>query len=90
MEILQIIQQEIESRARELAEEMLAANARAEQPINRGKNGEIVVPYVFDGEQLLTCQQVETLTGVKYPALWKWKKSGKLPYRKVGGRILYS
>ncbi len=81
---------EIESRARELAAEMFAAMKKPSVPSDIAPNGELITPYVFDGEKILTSKQVEALLGVKYPALWVMNRDGKLKYRKVGGRILYA
>ncbi len=89
-ELIEMLEREIEARARELAAEMLAAQKKPQVPSDIAPNGESVTPYIFDGEKLLTCKQVEALLGVQYPALWKMRKRGALPYRKAGGRILFS
>ena len=89
-ELNELLDREIESRARELAAQMIAAQSKPNVPSDIAPNGEYVTPYVFDGEKLLTCKQVEALLGVKYPALWQARKDGRLPYRKVGARILFA
>lgn len=89
-ELSELLYREIESRARELAAQMIAAQSKPNVPSDIAPNGEYVTPYVFDGEKLLTCKQVEALLGVKYPALWQARKDGRLPYRKVGARILFA
>ena len=89
-ELSELLDREIESRARELAAQMIAAQSKPNVPSDIAPNGEYVTPYVFDGEKLLTCKQVEALLGVKYPALWQARKDGRLPYRKVGARILFA
>ncbi len=88
--IISLIEREIEARARVLAAQMVAAAPKPEMPSDVAPNGELITPFLFGGKKYLSCQQVETLLGVKYPALWKWKKDGKLTYRKVGGRLLFS
>ena len=85
-----MLEREIESRAREIAAQIVAAQSKPQMPSDIAPNGEYVTPYVFDGEKLLTCQQVQALLGVKYPALWQMRKDGRLSYRKVGARILFS
>lgn len=89
-ELTKMLEREIETRARQLAAEMVAAQAKPQMPSDIAPNGEYVTPYIFDGEKLLTCKQVEALLGVKYPALWQARKDGRLPYRKVGARILFA
>ena len=89
-ELSELLDREIESRARELAAQMVAAQSKPQMPSDIAPNGEYVTPYVFDGEKLLTCQQVQALLGVKYPALWQARKDGRLSYRKVGARILFA
>lgn len=89
-ELLNLIEREIESRARVLAEEMFAAAKKSQMPSDIAPNGEFITPFMFGGKKYLSCQQVETLLGVKYPALWKWRKEGKLSYHKAGGRLLFS
>ena len=89
-ELNEMLEREIEARARALAAEMIAAQSKPQMPSDIAPNGEYVTPYVFDGEKLLTCQQVQALLGVKYPALWQARKDGRLQYRKVGARILFS
>ncbi len=88
-ELLELMEREIESRARALAAEMVAAMKKPQMPSDIAPNGEVITPFAFGGEKLLTCQQVQTLLGVKYPALWVMNRDGKLKYRKVGSRILY-
>lgn len=88
-ELLELMEREIETRARVLAAEMLAARKKPQMPSDIAPNGELITPFTFGGEKLLTCQQVQTLLGVKYPALWVMNKKGKLKFRKVGARILY-
>lgn len=83
------LEREIESRARVLAAQMVAAEKKTEMPSDVAPNGELITPFLVDGEKFLSCQQVETLLGVKYATLWKWKKDGKLNHRKVGGRLLF-
>ena len=89
-ELSEMIEREIESRARVLAAEMLAAQAKPQMPSDIAPNGELITPYVFDGEKILTSQQVQALLGVQYPALWQMNKDGRLKYRKAGSRILYN
>ncbi len=89
-ELLSLIEREIESRARVLAEQMFAAAKKSQMPSDIAPNGESITPFMFGGKKYLSCQQVETLLGVKYPALWKWRKEGKLSYHKAGGRLLFS
>lgn len=88
-DILKMIESEIESRARVLAAQMVAASSKPTMPSDIAPNGELITPFLVGGKKFLSCQQVEALLGVKYPALWKWKKDGKLTYRKVGGRLLF-
>ena len=88
-ELAEMMEREIEARARELAAEMVAASGKPNVPSDIAPNGEVITPYVFDGEKILTSKQVEALLGVKYPALWVMNRDGKLKYRKVGSRILY-
>ncbi len=85
-----LIEREIESRARVLAAQMVAAEKKPVMPSDVAPNGELITPFLVAGEKYLSCQQVETLLGVKYATLWKWKKDGKLNHRKVGGRLLFS
>lgn len=87
--INELFSQAVEERAREIAAEIVAAQKKPQMPSDIGRNGEEITPYLFAGEKYLSCQQVEALLGVKYPALWKMKKRGSLPYRKVGNRILF-
>lgn len=89
-DLTEFLNAEIESRARELAAEMVAAQQKPQVPSDIAPNGEVITPFVFDGEKILTSKQVETLLGVKYPALWLMNKEGRLRYRKVGARILYA
>lgn len=89
-DLTEFLNAEIESRARELAAEMVAAQQKPQVPSDIAPNGELITPFVFDGEKILTSQQVEALLGVKYPALWLMNKEGRLRYRKVGARILYA
>ena len=89
-ELIDLLEREIESRARELAAQMIAAQSKPNVPLDIAPNGEVITPYVFAGEKLLSCQQVQALLGVKYAALWKMKEKGVLNYRKVGARILYA
>lgn len=89
-ELNEMLEREIESRARELAAQMVAAQTKPQMPSDITPKGEYVTPLVFDGEKLLTCKQVEALLGVKYPALWQARKDGRLSYRKVGARILFA
>lgn len=89
-ELSEMLEREIESRARELAAQIVAAQAKPQIPSDIAPNGEYVTPYIFDGEKLLTSQQVQALLGVKYPALWQARKDGRLNYRRVGARILFN
>ena len=89
-ELLDLIEREIESRARVLAEQMFAAAKKSQMPSDIAPNGEFITPFMFGGKKYLSGKQVEALLGVKYPALWKWKKDGKLSYHKAGGRLLFS
>lgn len=89
-ELEKLIEREIEARARVLAEQMFAAAKKSEVPSEIAPNGEFITPFLFGGKKYLSRQQVESLLGVKYPALWKWKKDGKLSYHKAGGRLLFS
>ncbi len=89
-ELSELLDREIESRAREIAAQIVAAQSKPQVPSDIAPNGEVITPYVFDGEKILTSKQVEALLGVKYPALWVMNRDGKLKYRKVGSRILYS
>ena len=89
-ELNELLDREIESRARALAAEMVAAMKKPQVSSDIAPNGEVITPYIFDGEKLLTSQQVQALLGVKYPALWSLNSKGKLKYRKVGARILYA
>ena len=89
MNINELFSQAVEERAREIAAEIVAAQKKPQMPADIGRNGESITPYLFAGEKYLSCQQVEALLGVKYPALWIMKKRGDLPYRKVGNRILF-
>lgn len=89
MNINELFSQAVEERAREIAAEIVAAQKKPQIPADIGRNGESITPYLFAGEKYLSCQQVEALLGVKYSALWKMKKRGDLPYRKVGNRILF-
>ena len=79
----------VEERARELAAEMMAAQKKPQIEPIIAQNGEYVTPHFFFGERYLSTKQVEALLGVKYPALWKWQKEGKLSRKKIGGRLLY-
>ena len=88
-DFIKLLESEIESRARALAAQMVAANSKPTMPSDIAPNGELITPFLIGGKKYLSCQQVEALLGVKYPALWKWKKDGKLTYRKVGGRLLF-
>lgn len=87
---MNLLEREIEARARVLAAQIVAAKTKPEMPSDIAPNGELITPFLVGGEKFLSCQQVETLMGVKYPCLWKWKKDGKLTYRKVGGRLLFA
>jgi excisionase family DNA binding protein len=89
-ELEKLIEREIEARARVLAEQMFAAAKKSEVPSEIAPNGEFITPFLFGGKKYLSRQQVESLLGVKYPALWKWKRDGKLSYHKAGGRLLFS
>ena len=89
-ELLELLEREIETRARALAAEMVAANAKPQLPSDVAPNGELITPFTFGGEKLLTSQQVQALLGVKYPALWVMNKKGTLKNRKVGARIFYN
>lgn len=89
-ELSNLIDREIESRARILAAQMMAAQKKPEMPSDIAPNGEVITPFLVGDEKYLSCQQVEALLGIKYPALWKWNKDGKLNYRKVGRRLLFS
>ncbi len=90
IELNEMIEREIESRARVLAAEIVAAQGKPQVPSDIAPNGELITPYVFDGEKILTSKQVEALLGVQYPALWQMNKDGRLKYRKAGARILYN
>ena len=87
--ITEYISQAVEERAQEIAAEIIAAQKKPSLPSDIGRNGESITPYLFAGEKYLSCQQVQALLGVKYPALWKMRQKGYLPYRKVGNRILF-
>ena len=89
-ELEKLIEREIEARARVLAEQMFAAAKKSEVPSEIAPNGEFITPFLFGGKKYLSRQQVESLVCVKYPALWKWKRDGKLSYHKAGGRLLFS
>ena len=89
-ELNDMIEREIESRARVLAAEIVAAQGKPQVPSDIAPNGEVITPYVFDGEKILTSQQVQALLGIQYPALWVLNRDGKLKYRKAGSRILYN
>jgi len=41
-------------------------------------------------DQLLTQKQVASLLDVSVTSILKWKKQGKLPYRKINSRIYYN
>lgn len=88
-ELINLLEREIESRARVLALQMINEKSRPQMPSDIAPNGELITPFLVGGEKYLSTQQVQTLLEVKYPALWKWKKEGKLNYRKVGGRLLF-
>lgn len=88
-DFLSTIEAEIEKRAKEMAEKMLRDMHPQPTPSDIAPNGEVITPFLVGGKKFLTCSQTEALTGVKYPALWRWKKEGKLNYRKVGGRLLF-
>ena len=89
-ELTQMLEREIEARARALAAEIVAAQGKPQVPSDIAPNGEVITPYVFDGEKILTSKQVEALLGVQYPALWTMNRDGRLKYRKVGSRVLYN
>ncbi len=85
-----IFSQAVEERANARVAEILAAErAKKEIPSDIAPNGEVVTPYLFDGEKYLSSKQACTLLGVKYPSLWRWNKSGILKHLKMGGRVLY-
>ncbi len=92
-DIVSILEKEIETRAREMAEKIvekkMRETLRPPTPTDIAPNGDVITPFVVGGKRFLSCSQTEALTGVKYPALWRWKKEGKLDYRKVGGRLLF-
>ncbi len=88
-ELQEMMEREIESRARVLAAQMVEAQKKPQVPSDIAPNGEVITPYVFDGEKLLTSKQVQALLGVQYPALWQMRKDGRLNYRRVGSRILF-
>ena len=79
-ELHKIIEREIETRARALAAEMIAATRKPEIPSDIAPNGELITPFLFGGKKYLSCQQVESLLGVKYPALWKRKCNRRRGY----------
>ena len=86
-----IFSQAVEERANARVAEILAAERakKKEIPSDIAPNGEVVTPYLFDGEKYLSSKQACTLLGVKYPSLWRWNKSGILKHLKMGGRVLY-
>lgn len=86
-----IFSQAVEERANARVAEILAAERakKKEIPSDIAPNGEVVTPYLFDGEKYLSSKQACTLLGVKYPSLWRWNKSGILKQLKMGGRVLY-
>lgn len=86
-----IFSQAVEERANARVAEILAAERakKKEIPSDIAPNGEIVTPYLFDGEKYLSSKQACTLLGVKYPSLWRWNRSGILKHLKIGGRVLY-
>jgi len=86
-----IFSQAVEERANARVAEILAAERakKKEIPSDIAPNGEVVTPYLFDGEKFLSSKQACTLLGVKYPSLWRWNKSGILKHIKTGGRVLY-
>ncbi len=92
LDLNKLFEEAVEARAYALAKEMLEVELKRRPlpPSDIAPNGEVITPCVFDGEKILTSKQVEALLGVKYPALWKMHKNGRLSYRKVGARILYS
>lgn len=46
----------------------------------------------FHGDEYLSPKEMKELTGISVKSLANWRSSGKvrLPYIKVGGKILYS
>jgi excisionase family DNA binding protein len=38
-------------------------------------------------EELLTCQQVSEALGVSVNTVWRWIRDGKLPAKKLGGKL---
>ncbi len=88
--LLELLEREIDSRARVLAAQIVAACEKPEMPSDVAPSGELITPFLVGGKKFLSCRQVESLLGIKYPALWKWKRDGKLSYRKIGGRLLFS
>lgn len=88
-ELINLLEHEIESRARVLAAEMVAAREKPNMPSDIAPNGEVITPFLFDGKKYLSSTQVQSLLGVKYNTLWKWNKKGKLSYHKAGGRLLF-
>ena len=86
-----IFSQAVEERANARVAEILAAERakKKEIPCDIAPNGEVVTPYLFDGERYLSSKQACTLLGVKYPSLWRWNRSGILKHLKMGGRVLY-
>ena len=92
LDLNKLFEEAVEARAYALAKEMLEAELKRKPlpPSDIAPNGELITPYIFNGEKILTSKQVEALLGVKYPALWTMNREGRLKYRKVGARILFN
>lgn len=91
--LVEMLEAEIESRVQVRVAEILAEKDAKEKkelnPSDIAPNGKFITPLLFCGKKYLTRDQVEDLFGVKYPALWKWRKKGRLGYRKLGGKIYF-
>lgn len=41
-------------------------------------------------EKYLTINEVAKLLNVSLPTIWAWRKEGKLPFKRIGRRVLFS
>lgn len=40
-------------------------------------------------KQYYTSEEIKELYHISDPTLWRWRKSGKIKFEKIGGRVLF-